>query len=1301
MASTYSSASRPIGTRTIRYDVFISFRGADTRYTFTEHLYEALLQAKLRTFRGNGAIYLGDDLKPEVKDAIIESRASVVVLSENYASSRWCLDELSLILEQRKKYNYIVLPVFYHVDPSAIREQGRSFLTEGSNRMVANMTRWKTALTEVAALTGMVLSGCKTYETDFIKEVVETVNNQLDLKQRRNPAHLTGMETVNNQLDLKQPSTQSQLTGMETANSQLDLKQLSILVDLTGIETVNSQLDLKQSSTRALLTGTETINRELDLKQLSTPAHLIGIEPQVEAINSWLRNEQSNVIAICGMGGSGKTTLAKCIYNLYKHDFESSCFVEEIGKHFKHDALELQKQLLRSVSGGKEIRISNVSDGACKIVGILQVKKVLIVLDDIDDRDQLNTLLGTRAFTTQSKIIITTRLLHTDAWRCWVHELKLLNDLESLELLCWHAFGSKFPMEGFEEPAKQLAQFCGGNPLALKVLGSSLYVNDEDPLLRNSMIAIWRDKMNSLTSLKGDINYNIQCVLRKSFDSLPLSSQRELFLHIACFFIGESRKIVEVLLHDFDAKSGILTLHNRCLLMISPDTDKLMMHQLLQEMARKIVSEESKDTSKYTRVGISDDTYRLLRKGVGSKTIGDVAFDTRKFVQARGFEKLALKTNSLANMEKLKLLHFNHMKHTSNTMMPSGSSMSNLVVIDMSCGDMETFEVPAVLNSLKILALKECYKLVSICNLYRLPKLERLLLTRCCSLTHLCKSIGHLESLALLDLKGCTKLFQTSSNMKGNSRQKHPRIDRGNSEQALFSLPRSLESLYLDFCNVEYDDVQVEFHADSFFNLCLGCNVFEFLPKSIDLNMLRTLDLYSCILLKFLPSIPSTLEELYIDWCCSLERVTFQSGRFRLQHFSYEGCSKLSEVQGIFKLVPISKIREANLVQHMQWIKEYEHLRMDLVSDEITVGKDRQIQMLYEYGIMSTYVQGGIQGQSMATYESSVSNDKDRGIMLAKISNKTKGLTWVYNPLVYGKPRVDEDVVWLSYWPIGNILDAGDEVLLEIICEKGMMIVTRCDASLVYMDGEVDEEENSLNKSMKDEGAIGGDLYQFEVTTGGYYLCRRDLFGSETGSWFKLLFGDNVHYPESHGWEKTRRSRMSNFRKGMVLSGNDVYLSFKGEDTRHTFTDHLYHALLRVGFRTFRDNDAIHTSQELAPAIETAINESRAYIVVLSPDYANSRWCLDELCLILEQRRKLNHFVLPIFYHVDPSDVRNQTGSFLIEKSNWMVDDVRRWEGALTEVANLTGMVLSGSDADNKDFIARVIDTINRELGPR
>ncbi|GJZ98553.1 hypothetical protein Tco_0671006 [Tanacetum coccineum] len=130
----------------------------------------------------------------------------------------------------------------------------------------------------------------------------------------------------------------------------------------------------------------------------------------------------------------------------------------------------------------------------------------------------------------------------------------------------------------------------------------------------------------------------------------------------------------------------------------------------------------------------------------------------------------------------------------------------------------------------------------------------------------------------------------------------------------------------------------------------------------------------------------------------------------------------------------------------------------------------------------------------------------------------------MYNPVVYCKPKVDEDVTWLSYWPIGNILDAGDEVSVSSLPGVGMRVTSGCGASLVYVDdGEVKQEEN-LENNADGEEVIGGDLSEFEVKKDWYYLCRRDFFMSKTSSQLKKLFDDTVHYPVSQGWRKSRHS---------------------------------------------------------------------------------------------------------------------------------------------------------------------------------
>jgi len=137
-------------------------------------------------------------------------------------------------------------------------------------------------------------------------------------------------------------------------------------------------------------------------------------------------------------------------------------------------------------------------------------------------------------------------------------------------------------------------------------------------------------------------------------------------------------------------------------------------------------------------------------------------------------------------------------------------------------------------------------------------------------------------------------------------------------------------------------------------------------------------------------------------------------------------------------------------------------------------------------------------------------------------------------------------------------------------------------------------------------------------------------------------------------------------------------LSFRGKDTRHNFTAHLHQALLHKGITTFIDDEQLRSGEEISPTLLRAIEESRISVVVFSETYASSRWCLDELLKIVECKETKGQIVVPMFYKVDPSDVRHQRNSFetaLAKHEARFRDDVKlqRWKAALAEVANLSG----------------------------
>ena len=141
----------------------------------------------------------------------------------------------------------------------------------------------------------------------------------------------------------------------------------------------------------------------------------------------------------------------------------------------------------------------------------------------------------------------------------------------------------------------------------------------------------------------------------------------------------------------------------------------------------------------------------------------------------------------------------------------------------------------------------------------------------------------------------------------------------------------------------------------------------------------------------------------------------------------------------------------------------------------------------------------------------------------------------------------------------------------------------------------------------------------------------------------------------------------------------DVFLSFRGEDTRKRFTDHLYTTLEQKGISTFRDDEKLKRGTSVAPELLKAIEESRFAVIILSRDYASSKWCLIELTKIIECMEKTGLVVLPVFHYVDPSDVRKHTGYFAkaFDKHEESFKDnmgnVETWKAALTKVANLSG----------------------------
>ncbi|XP_062012756.1 disease resistance-like protein DSC1 [Rosa rugosa] len=196
-----ASSSSP--AHAFKYDVFLSFRGEDTRNTFTSHLYAALDGKKIKTYIDNYDLVRGEEIAPALLEAIEESKLSVVILSQDYASSTWCLDELVQILECKERHGQIVIPIFYRIDPSHVRHQRESYaaaFVQHEERFKDKVLKWRDALTKASKLAGFDSRNIS-LESELVESVVKDIVTKLSRACSSDLKGLVGIESRIQQLE--------------------------------------------------------------------------------------------------------------------------------------------------------------------------------------------------------------------------------------------------------------------------------------------------------------------------------------------------------------------------------------------------------------------------------------------------------------------------------------------------------------------------------------------------------------------------------------------------------------------------------------------------------------------------------------------------------------------------------------------------------------------------------------------------------------------------------------------------------------------------------------------------------------------------------------------------------------------------------------------------------------------------------------------------------------------------------------------------------------------------------------------
>ncbi|XP_052301343.1 disease resistance protein RPV1 [Populus trichocarpa] len=978
-----------------KYQVFLSFRGPDTRKNFTDHLYKALIQAGIHTFRDVDEIRRGENIDFELQKAIQQSKISIIVFSKDYASSRWCLDELVMIMERKRNDDCIVLPVFYDVDPSQVGRQTGSFAAafmeheKHFNEEKERVSGWRIALKEVADLAGMVLGDG--YEAQFVQSIVEKVS------------------------------------------------------------------------------------KNLDRKLFHVPLHFIGRDPLVNYINSWLQDgsHDAAIAILYGIGGVGKTTIAKSVFNQNIHKFEGKSFLSNFRSK---DIVCLQRQLLSDILKKTVDEINDEDEGILKIKDALCCRRTLIVLDDVDNRDQFNKIIGMQNWLCKgSKIIVTTRnkgLFSANDIECVECKVEPLDNEKSLELFSWNAFGQADPVDGFVEDSWRIVHHCNGLPLALRVIGSSLSRKGRE---------IWESALQQMEVIP---NFEVQKVLRISYDFLDGDYPKNLFLDIACFFNGMDVDDVVRILDGLDkgARFGIDNLINRCLVEINIDR-RLWMHQLVRDIGREIARQESTICQRIWR---HEDAFTVLKGTTDAEKLRGLTIDMHALMEDNFTEVVC--TDSMVRRKRRRL---NIFQLWFSDFFDGGKLQTGQTSLFPILNTDAFRKMPDFLPKLKILDLRHSLNLIRTPDFLGLPALEKLILEDCIRLVQIHESIGDLQRLLFLNLRNCTSLVELPEEMgRLNSLEELvldgcSNLDGLNMELELHQGRNLLQSDGIVASTSYITSLPLKLFFPSRFSarkmlrftlfslprslrrLDLSGTTIRSLPKSIkDLGLLIDLYLRNCKMLQTLPELPSHLWSLDVSFCYSLQKLTNLNPWIKA-----DGYDQLVEFQDWMKQDSIQKF-DSHMFRIMEMVSaQIQPSRFEIVYKD---GKFKVVVFVYdEDEMLRGFCAEGeedkwlIQNEFVDNFSFKISSPPAHRIcgfnlftrfsvmsgyscsekLGIEIRNNTSGQSLRRQAHVLDMRFEDEvrEIQSLSHWKLGGddpTFDNGDDVIISMVVTSAIQIRT-------------------------------------------------------------------------------------------------------------------------------------------------------------------------------------------------------------------------------------------------------------------
>ncbi|KAJ4976032.1 hypothetical protein NE237_001138 [Protea cynaroides] len=662
-----------------------------------------------------------------------------------------------------------------------------------------------------------------------------------------------------------------------------------------------------------------------------------------------IESDDKKIVGIHGIGGIGKTTIARAVYNTVFHHFQGYSFIENIQENDKkHGLVHLLNQLIFDVLKLENRNITNVDVIKNVIQRRFCEKKVLIVLDDVDQNIQAETLVGNlKWFGIGSKIIITSRNKNIlRAQHAEIYKPEVMNLEGSLQLFSHHAFRGDQPLVDYWELSKAMVKNTGGLPLALEVIGSSLYSKEK---------SVWYSMLKKLQKVP---NNDVMKSLKISYDELN-DEEQNMFLDTACFFIGMNKDIACSIWDGcgFSSQAGLDALCVRSMVTISEGV--LRMHDQLRDLGREIVRQESIDEpGKRTRIWSQEEVFDVLESQTGTSRVRGLSIDFRGTTRSRCLmsEEFAAMTNlsllqvDYAHFSENFIHSFSNLRWLSWKGCPEQYAQTNffrrkLAVLDLSHSEITEnwmgWNYVKMAENLKVVSLTSCDQLSRTPDLSANQNLEVLILKDSKNLVEMDTSIGNLKNLVKLDMSGCESLvdlpieicrlssLETLDLSECKSLKKLPEkldsmislasLDLSFCKQLEFlpNLPPSLKELCLKGCERVVDLPNENFQLTSLERLDLSrCKSLNEQTEQLNsMVSLASLDLSFCKQFESLPSLPNSLRVLCLKGCEKLLHISnLPSG---LTSLDVWGCSSILYISGLPSSLTSLFVWECSSIRHI------------------------------------------------------------------------------------------------------------------------------------------------------------------------------------------------------------------------------------------------------------------------------------------------------------------------------------------------------------------------------------------------